>query len=144
MGMNLAAGIPEGSSVLIDTNPLIYQLEGNPLVSRFSPIFDAIDAGRIQAVVTPIILAEVVSGPLKSGKDELAERYKQLMTANRGWSLASIDSETAMLAARLRAKNGLKLPDAIQVAAAIRAGCYALITHDRDFKRVTDLPILGL
>ncbi len=141
--MNLSRGIPDGASVLIDTNPIIYLLEGNPLGKAFEPIFAAIDAGRIQAVVTPITLAEIVSGPLKVGKDALAERYRRHLTANPGWSMRSIDADIAMLAARLRLRHRLKLPDALQLAAAIQEGCHALVTHDRDFSGVTDLTIIG-
>jgi predicted nucleic acid-binding protein len=69
MGVNLASGIPDGATVLIDTSPIIYLLEGHPLSKPFEAIFAAVDAGRIQALVTPITLAEIVSGPLKAGKD---------------------------------------------------------------------------
>ena len=48
-----------------------------------------------------------------------------------------------MLAARLRISHRLKLPDAFQLATALREGCAALVTHDRDFGGVTDIPILG-
>ena len=48
-----------------------------------------------------------------------------------------------MLAARVRIRHRLKLPDAIQVATAIEQGCHALITHDRDFGRVGEVLILG-
>jgi predicted nucleic acid-binding protein len=40
-------------------------------------------------------------------------------------------------------RHKLKLPDAIQLAAAIHESCYALVTHDRDFASVTELPVLG-
>ncbi len=142
--MTLAGSIPDGASVLIDTNPLIYHLEGSPLAARFAALFQDIDQGRVSAVVTPITLAEVVTGPLKAGKEALAQRYRQLLTANQGWTLAPIDGDLAMLAARLRLKYRLKLPDAIQLGAAIQHGCHALVSHDRDFGKVTGIPILGL
>lgn len=142
--MTLASSIPDGASVLIDTNPLIYHLEGSPLAAPFASLFQHIDQGRVSAVVTPITLAEVVTGPLKAGKEALAQRYRQLLTANQGWTLAVIDADLAVLAARLRLKYRLKLPDAIQLAAAIQHGCHALVSHDRDFGKVTDIPILGL
>ena len=44
----------------------------------------------------------------------------------------------------MRLRHRLRLPDAIQVAVAIQAGCHALVTHDRDFAGVTDLLVLGL
>jgi predicted nucleic acid-binding protein len=135
--------IPDGALVLIDTNPLIYLFEGGPLAARFRSIFADIDRGRIQALVTPITVAEIVSGPLKSGKDALAERYRRTITQNPGWHVRDIDSDVAVLAARLRLRHKLKLPDALQLAAALSEGCFALVTHDRDFASVKDLPILG-
>lgn len=48
-----------------------------------------------------------------------------------------------MLAARLRVRHRLKLPDAIQLATCVQAGCFALITRDRDFGPVSDVVILG-
>lgn len=102
------------------------------------------DRGRIRAAVTPITVAEVVTGPLRAGKEALTQRYHQLLTANRGWTLVPIDAELALMAARLRLEYRLKLPDALQLGAALHAGCHAIVSHDRDFSRVSDIPILGL
>ena len=68
--MTLAAAIPDGATVLVDTNPVIYVLDGHPLAVRFESIFSDIEAGRIQALVTPITIAEVVTGPLRAGKED--------------------------------------------------------------------------
>jgi len=46
------------------------------------------------------------------------------------------------LAARFRAKHRLKLPDAIQLATVVEVGAYALVTHDRDFRRVKDVRVI--
>jgi predicted nucleic acid-binding protein len=142
--VRLEAEIPEGAAVLVDTNPIIYVLEGSRLAARFRSLFAAIDEGRIRAVVTPITVAEIVTGPLKAGKEALAERYRHALTQRSGWDVRDIDVEVAVLAARIRLRHKLKLPDALQLSAALSAGCHALITHDRDFAGVQDLPILGL
>ena len=47
-------------------------------------------------------------------------------------------------AARLRAKYGLRTPDAIQVATAISAGATGFVGNDNGFKRVTEVEILLL
>lgn len=141
--MNLADQIPDGATVLIDTNPIIYLFEGHPLAAAFEPIFAAVDAGRIQALVTPVTLSEVIIGPIKAGKEALAERYRQAICSGNGWSLRVIDVDIAVLAARLRLRHRLRLPDAIQVAVAVHEGCFALVTHDRDFQGLTDLLVLG-
>jgi predicted nucleic acid-binding protein len=135
--------VPDGAIVLVDTNPIIYVLEGSPLAARFEPLFARVESGHIRALVTPITVAEVVMGPLKAGKEALAERYRRAITASRGWSVREIDADVAFLAARLRLRYKLKLPDALQLAIAVTEGCFALVTHDRDFSSVTELPILG-
>jgi predicted nucleic acid-binding protein len=143
MGMNLSARIPDHATVLIDTNPIVYVLEGHPLAARFEPILDDVDAGRISALVTPVTIAEVVSGPLRAGKEALAQRYQHALTSSPGWSLRALDADIAMLAARFRLRHRLKLPDAIQLATAVHAGCHALISHDRDFRKVREVLVLG-
>jgi predicted nucleic acid-binding protein len=65
------------------------------------------------------------------------------MTASEGFSVRDINADTAMLAARLRLRHALKLPDAIQLATAVQSGCFALISRDRDFRNVTDVLVLG-
>ena len=47
-------------------------------------------------------------------------------------------------AAELRARYRLRLPDAIQLAVALNAGCQAFLTNDRDLQRVTAVRILSL
>ena len=143
MGVTLSSQLADGVTVLVDTSPIIYVLEGSAKAAAFMPLFADIDAGRIQALVTPITVAELVTGPLRAGKEALAERYRRAVTQSAGWRLREIDAEIAVLAARLRIAHRLKLPDAIQLATAVHEGCAALITHDRDFEGVTDLPILG-
>jgi predicted nucleic acid-binding protein len=143
MAMNLAQRIPDNATVLFDTNPIIYVLEGHPLATRFEAIFADVETGRIQALVTPITLAEVVSGPLRSGKEALAQRYRSTLTNAPGWTLRPFDADIAVLAARLRLRRGLRLPDAIQLATAVHEGCQALISHDRDFGKVREILILG-
>lgn len=141
--MNLATRIPDNATVLLDTNPIIYALEGHRLAPRFEPIFADVAAGRISALVTPVTLAEVVSGPLRAGKEALAQRYRHALTASPGWRLCPLDGDIAMVAARLRLRRGLKLPDAIQLATAVQEGCHALVSHDRDFGKVREILVLG-
>ena len=141
--MNLATRIPDNATVLLDTNPIIYVLDGHPLASRFEPIFADVEAGRISALVTPVTLAEVVSGPLRAGKEALAQRYRSALTDAPGWSLRALDADIAVLAARLRLRHRLKLPDAIQLATAVHEGCHALISHDRDFGKIREILVLG-
>ena len=47
-------------------------------------------------------------------------------------------------AARLRARTGLKTPDALHAAAALYAACTLFITNDNDFRRIENLDVVVL
>ena len=55
--MTLAAQVPMAGPCSPTRNPIIYVIEGNPLGAPFRSIFEAVDNGRIRAVVTPIAAA---------------------------------------------------------------------------------------
>lgn len=136
--------IPEGVSVLVDANPLIYFFENHPtLADRYRPLFEAAEAGRNHLIITTITLAEVLGGPARSGNEILFERYEQALTTGTGWRVRSLDAGIAVHAARLRVRYRLKLPDAVQLATAISEGCFALVTHGRDLSAVKEMPIIG-
>jgi len=53
-----------------------------------------------------------------------------------------IDDSIAKQAAKLRVRYNLSLADALQVAAALAAGCDAFFTNDIALKRVSEIKIL--
>jgi len=143
--MKLPEGLEEGATVLLDTAPIIAVLDGRDkaLKKRFLPFFKAAEEGSLFIIVSAVTLAEVMVGPLIHGDEILAERYRRALTSTRNWKVEPVSIETAALAARMRVKYRLKLPDAIQLATAINAGAGALVTYDRDFKGICELPIMG-
>ena len=94
----------------------------------------------MQFAVTTISIAEVLTGPLQSGDDALARRYRAILES---WRVVDLNAGLAEDAARLRARLRLKLPDAIQAASALAINADGLVTHERDFARVTALRVLS-
>jgi predicted nucleic acid-binding protein len=135
------AALADGALILVDSAPIIYVLEGHrTLARRFRPLFERQARGEISFAVTTITIAEVLTGPLSVGDEALAERYRSILES---WYVVELSTEIAERAARLRAHARLKLPDAVQAASAIAVNADALVTHDRDFSRLTALRILG-
>ena len=135
------AALADGALILVDSAPIIYVLEGHrTLARRFRPLFARQAEGEISFAVTAITIAEVLTGPLSVGDEALAERYRAILES---WYVVELSTEIAERAARLRAHARLKLPDAVQAASAIAVNADALVTHDRDFSRLTALRILG-
>lgn len=56
----------------------------------------------------------------------------------------AVDTVMAKRAAALRAYYNLRTPDALQLAAALEAGCQAFLTNYIPLKRVTELRVLIL
>ena len=136
-----AASIVSGALLLVDTAPIIYTLEGHrTLAARFMPLFQRHEAGDIVLAVTTITIAEVLTGPLKADEEALARRYRAALET---WLVVDLTADIAASAARLRGRYGLKLPDAIQLASALVINADALVTHDRDFGRVTGVRVLA-
>jgi predicted nucleic acid-binding protein len=136
----LKLDLPDDALVLIDTAPIIYMLEGHSrLGPRFQPLFEAHGAGRLRFAVTTVTIAEVLTGPLQSGDEGLARRYRAILES---WQPVPLDIDIAESAARLRASLCLKLPDAVQAASALAINAAALATHDRDFSRLRSLRVI--
>lgn len=132
-----------GSLIAIDTAPLIYWLEDHPRWgSAYAALFEGLASGRWRGLISTVTLAEVVTGPLLQGREQLAERYEAILSDPATFNLISLTPAIAMAAARLRARYRLRLPDAVQLATALQGKAQALVSHDRDFADCRDLPVL--
>jgi predicted nucleic acid-binding protein len=133
--------LPDRALLLIDSSPLIYFFEDHPkFASRFSPVFDALNTGRLRLAVTTITIAEVIIGPLRAANEQAAREYRSRLES---WQVVPLNSDIAESAARLRATLRLELPDAIQAASALSINAAALVTHDRDFSRLRGLRVIS-
>lgn len=131
--------------VALDTSVFIYFIEEDPrFLSIVRPVFTEADAGRRQIVTSALTLLEVLVVPYRAGNRQLADRYEALLTRSRGIRLLDISRDHLRAAAQLRAVSGIKTPDAIQVAAALSAGCRTFLTNDRTIPAPPGLRILQL
>ena len=132
--------LPDGAVVILDSAPVIYYFEDHPtLAERFEPVFKAQVEGRLVCAIATTTVAEILVLPLRAGNKRLEARYRSVI---QSWQVIPIDLEIAERAARVRASLGLRLVDAIQVASALAINADALITHDRDFSRVSALRVI--
>ncbi len=96
-----------------------------------------------QIVVPASALAEALVSPARHGESSISairEFIERLPLV-----VAELDIETALVAAKLRARHGpkLKLPDAIVVATAIERGAGVLVTTDRGWPTKSNLGFEG-
>ncbi len=123
----------------------IYHLQDHP---RYSPLtqllLEAWEMGRNAGVISVITLLEVLVKPKREGNMEAARDYLELLTTYPNLMIVEVDLQVAELASDLRARYGVRTPDALQVAAALRAGATVFITNDRRLKRVAELEVVLL
>jgi predicted nucleic acid-binding protein len=129
----------------LDTAPLSYLVEDHP---RYAPLVtdvaDRIANRQFVAVTSVISLAEVLVQPLARGDRYLQQRFRDLLLHGDEIRALPVTVAMAERAAELRARYGMKLPDAIQIAAALAEDCEAFLTNDRRLARVTEIRVLVL
>ena len=124
-----------GKVVYLDSNVFIYAVEGFAGHRRFlEDLFREIEAGRIEAVTSELTIAEVLVKPFETGREDIADVYRELLETRGHLTLVPIDGAILIQAARHRAALGIKLPDAIHVATALVTGCDALVSNDRGMR----------
>jgi len=124
----------------LDTPVFLYHLENNPGYSDLTQeLLDGIERGRWEGITSAITLMEVTVHPWQLEREEVARKYEALLVSFPHLSIAPIDREAARLAAQLRARFGLRPPDALQAAAVLTRGAQAFVTNDKRLKRLDPL-----
>ena len=101
--------LPHGR-VTVDSAPIIYFLEDHPrFASRYAPFFQRAEAGDYQLVIATVTLAEVLTGPLRTGDEALAQHYRRTLTTPPTWRLADLTASVALGAADRQGQSRLTL-----------------------------------
>ena len=140
--------LPLSGRVVVDSAPIIYTLEDHPeFAPRYASFFQRAENGDYELVISTITLVEVLTGPLRTGNESLAQNYQSALSAPAGWRVVGLSPGIAFRAARIRGSTRLRLPDAVQVATALETSSVALVTNDRDFSRLDSsldrVPVYG-
>ena len=134
--MGLLSDLGDGP-VALDSSIFIYFIEEHPLLPLVEPLFETIDAGGLEAVTSSLTLLEVLVIPFRFSNAALIDRYETLLTKSQGLRLVDLDRDFLRSVAQVRASTRAKTPDAMQLAAAMAAGCPVLLTND---DRIPSLP----
>lgn len=127
--------------VYLDTNCLIYLMEKNPVwcpkvIARIATIHLAGD----ELAVGDLARAECLVVPFKTGDTGLEARYRAFFS-DPDIRVFAMSAAICERAARLRAANPFKLPDALHLATAIEHGCGRFLTSDTRLARCTEIPV---
>jgi len=129
----------------VDTRPFIYHLDAH---LRYGPaaaaLFEWLERRGSSGVTSTITMTELLVHPYRNNDINRVNTIYALTSTYPHLSWVPPTLALADQAARLRAKYGLRTPDAIQVATAISAGATGFVGNDNGFKRVTEVEILLL
>ncbi len=112
--------------IYLDTCLLIYAFERHPAHGeRVRRALAAEPAERF--AISPLVQFECLVAPMRDGNVELLRYYEEGLAH---FVQLPMSAEVFMHGAQLRARFGLKTPDALHLAAAQHHGCDALWTND--------------
>lgn len=132
-----------GQTVFVDTAAFIYYFENHEAyadpLDRFFRNCTDLDVQIVTSLVTYI---ELLTFPEKNGNRLLAAKYREYLTNSENLRVYPLSFQVADEAVRLRAQHGLRTPDAIQLATARICGADWVLTNDKRWQVVPDMPVV--
>lgn len=120
--------------IYLDSCIFIYHFEKHPQFGeKASKIFQATERGSHKIVASTLVMHELMSG-FSSENDALSNQIYGLLITHPKIEWTDFNLDLANTSALLRADLGLKTPDAIHLATAIRSQCSKFYTEDRQLK----------
>jgi predicted nucleic acid-binding protein len=129
----------------VDTSPFIYLWEQHP---RFFPLsetlFRYLKRPEVKGITSVITLIETCVHPQRQGRPDLVAAYERALLSSQQVQMLPIDTALARHAVILRASYGIRVPDALQLAAAIEAGATLFVSNDSRLSKVQEIPVILL
>ena len=124
----------------IDTVAFIYHLEENHRYLPFTNVlFEMVENGTIKGVISVVTIMEILVKPKKERNEQAIQEYKFMLQTFPNLKIKPIDFHIAEKAAELRAKYGIKPPNALQLGAALIERAKAFVTSDEKLKQVEEI-----
>jgi len=131
------------ATIGVDTAPFIYLWEQHPRYFALSEtLFRHLKKPQVQGITSIITLIEACVLPQRQGRLDLVQAYERALLHSRQVRTLPVDAVLARRAVALRARYDVRVPDALQVAAALEAGATAFVTNDRRLAKVQELHVL--
>lgn len=143
--LKLRRAIEKHKIIGLDTAPFIYYIEDvAPYADLLDPVFILLENHALRAVTSTVTFAEILTKPFADKNFSLADEIKFTLKSFSSLAVASIDEKLAEAAALIRARYAIRLPDALQLAAAIQGEATLFLTNDKRVKNVDPVQVLVL
>lgn len=124
-----------GLNVSVDTNIFVGVLNKESLSASSKEILDRIDSGSLNCVVSTVAIAEMCAGYHLAGETKEKDDFLTHLQGSQNYDIVELSVGVADHAGRIKSATGLKLPDAIIVATALKGEAECLITNDESLKK---------
>ena len=122
----------------------LHLLARPPYAALTRLLFEGLRSGDVKGQTSAISLYQLLVEPYRRGRDDLARRAAEDLTAFRGLEIVPVEAPIARQAAEVRARLGGRLERALHLATALRANADLLLTQDSGLRRVAGIAILDL
>jgi predicted nucleic acid-binding protein len=141
----LASALAGHRLIALDTSVWIYHFEGSAAHGRAADsVLEAVSEGHVAAVASELVLLELLVAPLKKGAQDVADEIELTLLHFPHLQLAPVTRAVLVRAAEIRARYGLRTPDAVMVATAIESGATLSVTNDSAWRKVREIEVVLL
>lgn len=121
----------------------IYQFTAHPTYSPLTDcIFEKLEQNKLSATTSTISIIESLVLPERKHQSELVREYQNVFRLVPNLKVLSVDFHLSALTAKLRGiYPQLRIPDAIQVGAAILDEASIFITNDKQLTKVSQIKV---
>lgn len=126
-----------GNRIILDTNVLLKLVNREPGFESVVKILDRVEDGEVNAYLSAVTIAELAVGYYLSGDEAGLKDFLLHVRSRNNYSVVDVDIELGMLAGKIRASTGLRLPDAIIAASGIISEADFVITGDTNFRQAS-------
>ena len=133
----LERAIPPGATVLLDTSALAAYFEDELTTPVAVGLIDTlVHSGRNRAVVSAVSAAELLVRPLRAGRSDVGSSIVAFLRLFPNLDVVSVDLTVAMMAAELRAREGMKMADALIAASGLDRSATVAVSDDSGWPNV--------
>lgn len=123
----------------IDTSIFIYLFEDHPrFAAPAARVLKKIERGTWHGVFSSIGMIELLTGPKKAVRFDIAAEYVERLSHFPNLSIIGMNERIVDQASSLRAQHGIGTADAIHVATAITEGATTFVTNDSKLEKKID------
>lgn len=134
-----------GQRIYLDTSIFIYLLGNSPQYGAVCvDVLNACAQRNMLGITGDVTLAELLVKPLHNNDAAAVAAVRELLVEDGAVELVGHSRKAFERAAELRARHGLKMVDALQLATALDAGTRFLLSNDRQFPSLPGIECLSL